>query len=440
MGGRFLDYMGQGEASARPLVADMATRIAPDALAVYLSQDTGIISFYDDSDPAWIDFDIAKLNHPKFQLLEDVDWTTPPTDNQLMRWDNVAGKFKPFTLPADATLTPEQVQDIVGAFITNGAGITVAYDDPGNSLVITCTVTQYTDAMANARADARIALALLDALADVETAGTYAPTHNQVLSWDNVAGKWRPRTLAGTLAGLTDVNMTVAPTNGQALVYDSATSKWKPGTVASGGGAGPSTPPTVRGTRANGANTASMTLALPAGTVAGDLLIMWAGGGYDTNLPAGWTRLWSGQPVSTSFLLASKVATAGDISTGSVTVTWTNGYWSSVVLASIQVGTFSKISEVEAAQITPGGNISFGTPPYAYDAGAIYLMGIIQRGNTNISSVSNTSQLEKNLFSDTIYYLGVYNGGDQSPLIGGIQIVLGTSTNFYYAGVKILGL
>jgi hypothetical protein len=42
----------------------------------------------------------------------------------------------------------ESVQDIVGSFILAGTGISVAYNDAGNSFTITSTITQYTDEQA----------------------------------------------------------------------------------------------------------------------------------------------------------------------------------------------------------------------------------------------------------------------------------------------------
>lgn len=42
----------------------------------------------------------------------------------------------------------ESVQDVVGALVVGGTGITATYNDPGNSLTIATTITQYTDELA----------------------------------------------------------------------------------------------------------------------------------------------------------------------------------------------------------------------------------------------------------------------------------------------------
>ena len=42
----------------------------------------------------------------------------------------------------------EAAQDVVGAFVTSGSGISVSYNDAGNTLTISSTITQYTDEQA----------------------------------------------------------------------------------------------------------------------------------------------------------------------------------------------------------------------------------------------------------------------------------------------------
>ena len=72
-------------------------------------------------------------------------------------------------------------------------------------------------------ADARIAAASIDDLADVEAP---APTDGQALVYDDYADAWVAGEVASDLDGLTDVTIT-APTTGQALVYDDEIPGWK---------------------------------------------------------------------------------------------------------------------------------------------------------------------------------------------------------------------
>lgn len=96
----------------------------------------------------------------------------------------------------------------------------------------------YTDA----RVDARIGLASIDDLADVDTA-TAAPTNGQVLKWNGT--NWVPAddidtTLTLSSASIDDLGdvdtTTIAPTTGQVLKWDG--SKWAPADDATSGGAG----------------------------------------------------------------------------------------------------------------------------------------------------------------------------------------------------------
>lgn len=82
--------------------------------------------------------------------------------------------------------------------------------------------------------DARIALADLDDLADVNITSV---ADNDTLIYDNTSSKWingAGGSGSGTLAGLTDVNVT-GVANNNTLVYDSATSKWVDGYPSTSG-------------------------------------------------------------------------------------------------------------------------------------------------------------------------------------------------------------
>jgi hypothetical protein len=118
MGGRLLDWLGAGGSGDLPdPVADMPSRIVPGSTAFYFALDTQHLFVYDESGPTWFDIDMAAIT----------------------------------------AVSTESIQDMIAAFITNGAGITVTYNDVGNQLVIACTVTQYTDEMAQDAVAALIA-------------------------------------------------------------------------------------------------------------------------------------------------------------------------------------------------------------------------------------------------------------------------------------------
>jgi hypothetical protein len=135
MGGRLFDWLGAGAAASRPAAAAMpALLVSPGATAFYYSTDTKILGIFDESGPSWFDLDVNAL----------------------------------------AALTPETIQDMIAGFLTNGAGISLTYNDVGNLLVIASTITQYTDEMAQ------------DAIAAAIAAGTHVaitPTYNDAGNW-----------------------------------------------------------------------------------------------------------------------------------------------------------------------------------------------------------------------------------------------------------------
>lgn len=163
MGGRFIDFFGQGEAVDRPAAVDVPTLTgAPGACVMYYSNDSGgpkILSIYDETEADWFDIDTAALASLSFATLPDVDWSTPPTDGQIFQWDLASGKLIPVDKPTN--WTTEQLQDLVGAMGANGTGTTFSYDDGTGFFTFNCTITQYTDELAQ------------DAVAAAFAAGTH---------------------------------------------------------------------------------------------------------------------------------------------------------------------------------------------------------------------------------------------------------------------------
>ena len=147
MGGRFLDWLGQGDAASRPAAAGMAALIVPNSTAFYYANDTQILSVYDDNLVSWFDIDVGAISALSFATLPDVDWSTPPTDGQIFEWDTTSSKLIPVDKPTPARST-EQFQDDVGAMGVDGTGSTFTYDDTAGTIRWDVTITQYTDELA----------------------------------------------------------------------------------------------------------------------------------------------------------------------------------------------------------------------------------------------------------------------------------------------------
>lgn len=197
MGGRLIDWLGQGLAADRPAAAGVAALTNAQGAVLYFANDTKILSIYDDSGPAWFDVDIAGLASVSFETLPDVDWAVPPTDGQFFVWDDTAGKLEPFsfvngtgididgdlvlrTLTINSTITQytdEMAMDAIGTAIASGThiGIVINYDDALNKFDFEVQ-TSFVEGLA----DGRIAAASISDLIDVDTTGV---SDGEVLSW-----------------------------------------------------------------------------------------------------------------------------------------------------------------------------------------------------------------------------------------------------------------
>lgn len=234
MGGRLLDWLGQGTAASRPAAAGMAALIVPNSIAFYYANDTQILSVYDDNVVGWFDIDVAAISALSFQTLPDVDWSTPPTDGQIFEWDTTSSKLIPVDKPLPG-LTTEQFQDAVGAMGVNGTGTTFTYDDTAGTIKFDSTITQYTDEMAQ------------DAIAAAFAAGTHVGitvTYDDVGNFFDldlipsyIQGLADGQIAAASVDDLADVDTTTTPpADGDVLTWVAAGSKWEPAAPASGSG------------------------------------------------------------------------------------------------------------------------------------------------------------------------------------------------------------
>jgi|SRR5215472_2774156 len=80
----------------------------------------------------------------------------------------------------------------------------------------------------------------------------------------------------------------------------------------------------------------SYTLTFPSGAAAGQLAFVFGGHAYNINTPSGWTALDNTSAAQISGIMVCKILSAGDISTGSVTITTGgsyNGVWAVVLIS-----------------------------------------------------------------------------------------------------------
>lgn len=122
-------------------------------------------------------------------------------------------------------------------------------------------------------------------------------------------------------------------------------------------------------------NASSVNLTWPAGTQAGDMVIIASHHGYNSNAPAGWNTLdrttYNGNHGGAIFY---KVMTAGDITAGGVTMTFGGGWWGGAVLIAYQDGASLSLGIVANANSTgsrAGGTMTLG---YASDNNRSYIL------------------------------------------------------------------
>lgn len=106
-------------------------------------------------------------------------------------------------------------------------------------------------------------------------------------------------------------------------------------TPASGGGGGVAGTPAVRASVLTSFNAATVTQTFPTGTIAGDVVLIYVGHAYQILLPTGWTSLQATNQGNYNGAVFVKIMTAGDITTGSVTVTQGGSYNGTIVLVTL---------------------------------------------------------------------------------------------------------
>jgi hypothetical protein len=212
---------------------------------------------------------------------------------------------------------------------------------------------------------------------------------------------------AGQLTGTVSVNRFNNGLNADNAHFLRGDGQWAipPGNGGSGG-----TSPSIRASQIQSFNASSVTITWPAGTVAGDVVIIFVSDGYAISTPIGWAILNNtGSNDYANGLTAAKVMTAADITSGSVTVTLYGSYNGVAAAVTIDGSTFNRMIEVTAERNSAGANA-----PSALVGGLLkaadtdLIIGFTYVRGTMSPSISSFTQLQLLSAAEASGFLGQY--------------------------------
>jgi len=121
--------------------------------------------------------------------------------------------------------------------------------------------------------------------------------------------------------------------------------------AAGGGGGGGGSTPTVRASNSQSSSNNTYTVTWPTGTIAGDLVVIICGHGWNAVRPTGWSELNNDTGSNWNGAVFAKEMTAADITAGSVTITFGgsfNGFLSAVTITGTTVDRVRTVSALRS--------------------------------------------------------------------------------------------
>lgn len=120
-------------------------------------------------------------------------------------------------------------------------------------------------------------------------------------------------------------------------------------------------------------NTSTSVFPFPTGSVSGDTCVVFAGNGWNVNTPSGWTSLDNLVGTNVNGAVFYKTLTSGDITTGSVTITYAGTYYG-IVAGFTLIGAPTSFRTPATQRNSTGATshtLTTDTTPVSYDI-AIY--------------------------------------------------------------------
>lgn len=183
--------------------------------------------------------------------------------------------------------------------------------------------------------------------------------------------------------------------------------------------------PAVRSSALALLNTSTMTLTLPTGTIAGDRVVLFIEHAYYPSDPSGWTVHYNG--TGGSFCIGgvwSKVMSSGDITTGSVSVSFGGSYNGVICLVTFVGPTFG-VRETVTRVNAGNGDATLSSAVLDSDTAVYFCSG---RGNST-NTVARGTQLQTasgseasgSVYSEDLAASGTYTAGFTHSVAGSGQ-------------------
>lgn len=149
-------------------------------------------------------------------LLDDIDFSTPPVDDQFIRYDETNSNWVPYTLPAYAL-------NSITTIDTGTSGSSAGTINAGtNSTAINIFGA---NGITTSASGSTITISQSLAIDDLSNIAITAPSDGEILYYDNDSSTWVNGAIQVALNDLTDVD-SGSLANGHILVYNTTSSNW----------------------------------------------------------------------------------------------------------------------------------------------------------------------------------------------------------------------
>lgn len=263
-------------------------------------------------------------------------------------------------------------------------------------------------------------------------------TLSQILDWIGSAARGDV-----FFRGATTWSRLPAGTAGQVLTTQGTTADPTWTTPATGGGGGGTTP-TIRSTAIQaGSGVSSMAVTLPAGTVAGDIVIVGMGTGYNVSSgPTGWTVFASSNQSFYNGMIAAKVMVAADITLGTATFTFTGAFDSHAISICLTGATVvSVVQPVAFLANTAGGAVQNLSPAGVKTSNLVIGFLGNRASSTNTVTFNGVAGTVQQTASTANSSAGLVTGVATVSQLGGVACIgsMTTGGSGVYFGVVAVG-